>query len=83
MFALTPLAKEITAVNPLMDSAGCDEEAQFYSGGTFPKLNFIFVEKPLYLASYQVTCNVAKSKKPRTVAERFINVPWKFELVLL
>ena len=40
--------------------------------GTLPKLGFTPVDKPLLLASFKVAYEVAKMKKPHTIAETLI-----------
>ena len=56
------------------------KRARYDVKGTLPKLGFAPVDKPLLLASFKVAYEVAKKKKPHTIAETLIK-PCALEMV--
>ena len=56
------------------------KRARFDVKGTLPKLGFAHVDKPLLFASFKVAYEVAKNKKPHTIAETLIK-PCALEMV--
>ena len=60
-------------VKPGQDSESLKiKRVRFDSSGTFPKMGFVPADKPLLLASYKVAYEIAKNKKPHTIAENLI-----------
>ena len=60
-------------VKPGQDSESLKiKRVRFDSIGTLPKMGFVPADKLLLLASYKVAYEIAKNKKPHTIAENLI-----------
>ena len=56
------------------------KRARYDIKGTISKLGFVPMVKPLLLASFKIAYDMAKKKKPHTIAETLIK-PYSLEMV--